>query len=415
MVKVAVRACLKEGIDFGTHLDIKISGDGGCLTRRDGHTFLTFTFVGQKLSKEHVYVIAHGNMKEDDVDKLRMLATPAQRIMDELHGTQIAVDGVQLNCRVWLCADLKFFMILLGLQPAPGGTDACCCIVCTCRKVERHDLGKRHPVRNIALMVTEGALAHRRGKVGEHGQRMKPVLRVPTENVVFDLMHAVLRLGDQDLNFIQEAAMESHTVDVLLAQMRNVGVNGYKCYRSEDGKKVNFTQLDYTEYRKFYRSFDPKPVLRGDRHTDLAERCEEVLRNTQGIIETLMSRTHWSDLDLQAFGVRLKKWAIQRIAVLGALDECRGQRWKHVTWYCHILVAHACDYIKNLQDAELCLKDFMQQGEEHMVSLKKRAHRQCTSRGGGRADDDGSLASLVQSLYRDIRMLIFKAGMLSGD
>ena len=415
VVLMLVRALAKRSqLSDQEVVHVKISGDGarmGWFTQT-GHTFVTVHVLNDIMHEENVFVIAQSSAPESDLSVLPYLLGPAQRVYDRLHNQTHAVDGVPYKFMVWFGADLKFATLSLGLEVAPGhGENAQCCLYCACSKKERYPLvlSTDRVLRSIEKMQA--------GPAEALGIKRTPALVIDSKQTVMDLMHCVLRMGDQDMDFLWKLADNNDRSNQFVLEMTRI-VHSFKVWKSKKTGAVELSSLTFKQMRSFYELFDATAVFT---NKEAALEFNTYLRDFDLLFDILLNtETDWTEEEICKVEKNIRKLMEKRVQMLGTTirkgrkRQVGGQsviaveleKFKIIGWYCHLLAEHLGDTLRHLMQYGLTLHDFLQQVIEHTMSRKKADFHQ-TSKGGGRASMDKpmDLRALIQSEKYELRRL----------
>ena len=141
-------------VSAGDKLQVKLSGDGTKVCRKLNLINFTFTLLNEgDLAKSpkgnHTIVIISAIEGYDTLKTaLSDICEEAQRL------TSIEVNGMTFPVEYFLGSDLKFLVIVCGIESA---TCTYACVWCTCSSSERHDMAKEwsitHPEQGARTIV----------------------------------------------------------------------------------------------------------------------------------------------------------------------------------------------------------------------------------------------------------------------
>lgn len=114
------------------------------------------------------------------------------------------VDGIKFTLEYFFCADWKFLALCVGIDAA-NATFAC--IWCKCPKCDRHDLSKMLSLTNPdegARSIKEIQNCAKKGKKSneKYNCSRQPILPIPLDHVVSNILHLFLRITDVLLNLL---------------------------------------------------------------------------------------------------------------------------------------------------------------------------------------------------------------------
>ena len=141
-------------VSAGDKLQVKLSGDGTKVCRKLNLINFTFTLLNEgDLAKSpkgnHTIAIISAIEGYDTLKTaLSDICEEAQRL------TSIEVNGMTFPVEYFLGSDLKFLVIVCGIESA---TCTYACVWCTCSSSERHDMAKEwsitHPEQGARTIV----------------------------------------------------------------------------------------------------------------------------------------------------------------------------------------------------------------------------------------------------------------------
>ena len=184
---------------------VKFCGDGTNVSRNAGMVVMSFSiFSPQNANLEcHQHHCVAVVKAQESYDLYQNSFTNIWSSINSLseRGT-IDIDGEEFSLKVFLAADYKFLLMVLGMS---GATSNHACIYCTVHKNDRFDMSKDETLYNVPPLsrtnedLVKCALAH------SHSCVHKPLVNLPLQNVIIDELHLMLRITDRLLeNLIQE-------------------------------------------------------------------------------------------------------------------------------------------------------------------------------------------------------------------
>ena len=171
-------------------IQVKLSGDGARMSRTTNFMMMSFTLLQLKesvMSSKHNRTVAIINGPE----KYETLKTALSPLFDEVNqliskGT-ISIDGEDIQLEFFLGGDMKFLLMILGLNSASADY---ACLWCKIHKDDRWDTGKpinyynEEPMRRTLEEIKR--LCHSRDNFGCIHD---PLLNIPLTNVIPDELH----------------------------------------------------------------------------------------------------------------------------------------------------------------------------------------------------------------------------------
>lgn len=193
----------KKKKNAGDKLRVKLSGDGTRICRKLNLVNFMFTFLiedGIAISSRGNHTIAIINVSED-YDKLSIALRDINAEVDKL--TSISIDDQKFESEYYLCSDLKFLVIVCGIEAA-NSTYAC--VWCKCPAAERYNMEKQWSASEAELgatSVTEITECCTKSKKQHFNCAYPPIFStIPISHIVPDVLHLFLKVTDVLLNLL---------------------------------------------------------------------------------------------------------------------------------------------------------------------------------------------------------------------
>lgn len=353
----------------GSHIRVKITGDGTVISRSMHAVVIAFTIVEDGANPNSPggnHTIALLNTGENYTDLLESL----EDIRDEIqHLKSLSLDGVQYGVEFFLGADWKYLALIIGIEAANARYS---CIWCTCPSEDRHDISKEWSFRDkdkgarTIEDIQRLAALKKRGSV-KFGCARQPIFpSIPIDHVIPDVLHLFLRICDVLIN-------------LLILELRRLdGIEKSKLQtfdRSKTRHVVKYEEFLNNECKiSFHMYLDKEKKtlkwrdLRGPEKIQLlkvvnlpnlfpeinnATKIQEIWVEFREIYGVLRSTTPLSTSEVKTFKSRIWKWLTLFLSVY---------QTKHVTPYMHLLVSHIPEFLEKYGT----ISQFSQQGLEKL-------------------------------------------------
>lgn len=350
----------------GSHIRVKITGDGTVISRSMHAVVIAFTIVEDGANPNSPggnHTIALLNTGENYTDLLESL----EDIRDEIqHLKSLSLDGVQYGVEFFLGADWKYLALIIGIEAANARYS---CIWCTCPSEDRHDISKEWSFRDkdkgarTIEDIQRLAALKKRG----FGCARQPIFpSIPIDHVIPDVLHLFLRICDVLIN-------------LLILELRRLdGIEKSKLQtfdRSKTRHVVKYEEFLNNECKiSFHMYLDKEKKtlkwrdLRGPEKIQLlkvvnlpnlfpeinnATKIQEIWVEFREIYGVLRSTTPLSTSEVKTFKSRIWKWLTLFLSVY---------QTKHVTPYMHLLVSHIPEFLEKYGT----ISQFSQQGLEKL-------------------------------------------------
>jgi len=368
----------------GETIKVKLSGDGARMSRSTNFMMLSFALLQRNedvMSPKHNKTIAIVNGPESYETLQTSLQYLFQEINNLIEKQFISIDGNDVKVEFFLGGDLKFLLIIMGLNSAIADFS---CLWCLIHKNDRWDTSKPMDYYNTNTMKrTIEDIKAKCKETENYGCIHEPLLNIPLTNVILDELHLLLRITDKLLQNVIDEVLERDAVEdfqktrgqqkglhlsKLIKSINDLGIS-FSIWnrRNADGSESpikEFTSLLGSQKKKLLKKFPSK--------------FDEFL-NT----ETLSTvKQIWID-----FGLLYDKLSDFNLTQAAANDlfhegkawielfcSLRGKRSGYtrprVTPYMHTIPYHIPHFIQN----HGCLKKFTGQGVEKNNDDAKRIY-----------------------------------------
>lgn len=198
-------------------LIVKVEGDGCKISRRTSWTTLTFVLIrrGQRMQSHNMH---RQLVLSEAPENYYALRTAFADVLKEVNQTAkqgyIKVDDINVDLTVCLGADLKFLLVVLGLQSASSKYP---CPFCFATESERSSPSLPLSHFNDLCARTLDNLKKDCDSLS-HGVQHEPLLQMEPALVVPDILHMKIRIVDR---LLQSLVLEFEEFD-LAAQVNDV-------------------------------------------------------------------------------------------------------------------------------------------------------------------------------------------------
>ncbi len=271
-------------------------------------------------------------------------------------------DGKHVRLQFSLSGDMKFLLIVVGLKAA---NSKFACLYCKVPKTERWITSR---TQNHYYMKRLLRTLEELQKQAENGNETfcvihKPLFEIPLNYVVADELHLLLRVKDILIeNLVTEVEQylkhDKTALDQFEALIRSCGV-GFKFWRNQKSKKLEWTSLTGNEKKKLLRNLPGKllssryPFI----HEDTRVQIANLWADFGHIYFDIIGDPNVTDELCNKLFQCSKKW-IEDFIAIGNKRE--GYSRSDVTPYVHIMAYHL-PYLMRLHAG---IKAFTGQGLE---------------------------------------------------
>lgn len=186
-------------------IKIKLSGDGAWMSRTTNFMIMSFTLLQLKedvMSPKHNKTVAIINGPEYYETLQASLNNVFKEVNGLIHKGKLSIDGQEVKLDFYLGGDLKFLLLILGLNSASSDY---ACLWCTVHKNNRWDMSKPMSFYNEKPHKRTIESIRKLWKSDENfGCIHEPLLDIPVENVIPDELHLLLRITDRLLQNVIE-------------------------------------------------------------------------------------------------------------------------------------------------------------------------------------------------------------------
>ena len=201
---------LKDGC-----IDIKISGDGARMSRTTNFMMFSFALLQAKesiMSSKSNRTVAIINGPEKYETMKTSLKHFFKEVNELIEKGQITVDGKDIDINFFLGGDMKFLLMVMGMNSA---TADYACLWCKIHKDNRWDTTKLSNYYNQQPLqrTLEEIKKLCKCKENNYGCINEPLLNIPLTNVIADELHLLLRITDKLLQNVIDEVLEKDAVE----------------------------------------------------------------------------------------------------------------------------------------------------------------------------------------------------------
>ena len=196
-------------------IEVKLSGDGARMSRTTNFMMFSFALLQTKesiLSSKSNRTIAIVNGPE----KYETMKTSLSSFFEEVNGLidqgSISIDGNDIKLNFFLGGDMKFLLMIMGLNSA---TADYACLWCKIHKDDRWDISKpadhynKEPLKRTLDEIKKLC----NSKDNNYGCIKEPLLNISLSNVIADELHLLLRITDKLLQNVVDEILERDALD----------------------------------------------------------------------------------------------------------------------------------------------------------------------------------------------------------
>ena len=188
---------------MGDTLKVKLSGDGTKIYRKLNLINFTCMILNEKAiamspERNHTIVIINGTEYFD------LLRESLSDFIEEIKTLSlITVNNLTFPIEYYLCGDLKFLAIVIGIECA---TATYSCVWCTCASSERYDMSKDWSITDVdkgARTIDSIISSHKKCESKQMGYINPPLFQtIPVDHIILDILHLYLRITDVLFNLL---------------------------------------------------------------------------------------------------------------------------------------------------------------------------------------------------------------------
>lgn len=355
-------------------IQIKLSGDGARMSRTTNFMLMSFTLLQLKedvMSPKHNKTVAIINGPE----YYETLKASLNNFFKEVNGLikrgKLSVDGEEVKLDFFLGGDLKFLLLILGLNSASSDY---ACLWCTVHKNDRWDMSKpmnyyneKPHMRTIEDIKTLWQCDENFGCIHE------PLLDIPVTNVIPDELHLLLRITDRILQNVIDEVLERDAIDdfqkargqpkgvfiaKLITSINDLGISfsiwNKKNADGSESQIKDFTSLLGSQKKKLLKGFPSKL------HDFLyPETCSTVKKiwTDFALLYDKISDFNLTKNEADVIFSQAKSWIDLFCSLRGVRP---GYNRTRVTPYMHLIPYHLPFFVQR----HGCLKQFTGQGVE---------------------------------------------------
>lgn len=356
-------------------IDVKLSGDGARMSRTTNFMMFSFALLQNDesvMSSKSNRTVAIVNGPEEYLTLKTSLSTIFNEINDLIEKGSLSIDGYDIKLNFFLGGDLKFLLMIMGMNAACSHY---ACLWCKVHKENRWDTSKSYDYyysdeMKRTLQDLEDLC---KLKDGNYGCINEPLLKIELTNVVPDELHLLLRITDVLLkNVIDEATERDAVEDLLKTRGQKKGIHLEKLIKSindlgitfsiwnkknADGSESSikeFTSLLGSQKKKLLHEFPSKFYLFLNPNTSAT--VAKIWNDFDEIYSLISNFNIGKDTHKELFS-KGKIWIDSFCSLRGIRP---GYLRERVTPYMHAMVFHIPKFIQ----LHGCLKKFTGQGVE---------------------------------------------------
>jgi hypothetical protein len=370
-------------------VNVKLSGDGTRLGIKFkivdfGFTFLEEINMRTNFENEHVLTMFTCN---ENFGELKVALQDVLRDLERIQKDGLTIGRNLYHLNFFLCGDLKFLLIVLGLKDA---TSEYACPWCFVRKDERGNPNLKWSINDVQAgaraLSSDGRLCCRgdsnRSKTVQSSVKHENLFHwIPLTQVVVDELHLFLRITDRlELLLIAEIEL----LDALSPKRKfqsNFDIEKFPCMN----KYVKFIQslgipfsvvLDKTtqcyKFTHELRGGDKWKVINNINLPELlpslpnVKSVQELWVQFREIMKSLTPKEKLCPADIENIGIKCTSWMNLFLSVYQS---------KNVTPYIHIFCYHVVEFLRLYGT----LAPFSQQGQEKLNDQLSKIYFRSTS------------------------------------
>ncbi len=321
-------------------MHIRLAGDGVNICKNFQVLNFTFAFLDVIIENENIldansaqgnYILGKFHIKSECYNELKEALKELSEKLFALK--ELNIDGVMYKIEWWLGGDLKFLLLVFGLNAANSNY---CCPWCTLLKEAFSENLCQHRI-------------NRKLSASEPGQIHDPIFSfIKIENVIADPLHLFLRVADKLINNMKQNLEElDRTFSVDLEAHTNL--NTYVSFLEElkikkgyylDGTQFKLRSLDGVEKKKLFQNIDLVALFPG---LPDGEKKSQIWK--EFII--LLYEMKDDRLEITEIKKKTSTW-LKKVLTVNSFDAK-----KDVTPYLHIFGSHLHEQIENLKKIKL--------------------------------------------------------------
>ena len=377
---------------------VKFCGDGTNVSRKTGMCVMSFSLFSPDISENvssphHAVAVVKGH---ESYDMNRVSFSNIWKAINTLHdrGT-VDIDGESYGLKVFLAADYKFLLLVLGMS---GATSNHACVYCKIHRCDRWDMSKTYDFYTSPDMVRTVENMMSCSLTNSMGCKNLSLVGLPIQHIIVDELHMMLRITDRLTdNLIQECLdldlkekigaltksidnPESH-LNSLVNAVRTCGVS-FKVWETRDGNGRGTGHFEYSslvgEEKKKLLKLLPQTLLEKHiLHAETEDMVAKIWAEFANVYATISS--NFDGVSEDALFTQVKNWVLLFLPLEG---KRKGYERARITPYMHILVYH----VPNLCMLYSGLRNFSAQGMEKLNDVVKSIHRQHSNKIGACSD-----------------------------
>ncbi|PKC54671.1 hypothetical protein RhiirA1_476867 [Rhizophagus irregularis] len=334
----------EQEVGNGDTINLKLSGDGRNVGRKQNHVMLTFCLLNEKdevLKPDHQYCICLyvGKEKYETLAKVGHLFK--LQLLD-LQENGIYVNGVHWPIEFFLSSDWKFMYNVMGLN-APNSKYFC--LYCECESNIRWDMNLKWPINKNTQSKKKPELF--------------PVIK--QKNYIPDELHLLLRISDVLMEcFFNDLFKKKEFERVIKSQIEQTmkSIQVYFEFFKSQGGKWDWTSLMGPDKKKVLQHFPVTNFISGRRGEDI----QKLWRDFYDLY-MFIRRTDLKDSEIDNFEIKVKEWIYlfcrPNQGQINSSSQVPGlYRKEDVTPYMHVFSQHIPEFLRILKEKNLSLRFF---------------------------------------------------------
>ncbi|XP_066299903.1 uncharacterized protein [Branchiostoma lanceolatum] len=257
--------------DCGDQISVRFSGDGRQVTRnnRIGAVMGTLRIIPNRdtIDENTESAQLHHTIDEEacifvyeggeDHDTQQRTAALVYKEIEDIGKNGLVIDDKLIKVKWFLTADWKFLATLLGLNQASSKNF---CIWCHCTKKEICNFN----IDDWDIQRRPGDHTTYIGKRDHRGHILPPLLHLPSEVIVPDVLHCGMRVRGKMFNQVVVWAINQRRIEQLVRAMKEIGVP-FRIMEGagDDGKGSvkTWTQLNAKQLERVFAKLNLNAVL----------------------------------------------------------------------------------------------------------------------------------------------------------
>lgn len=340
-------------------IQIKISGDGAQMSRSTNFMMFSFALLqldeGVMSSKSNRTVAIVNGPEKYETMKIS-LSNFFCEVNELIRQKTILIDGENIELDFFLGGDMKFLLMIMGLNGAAANHS---CLWCLIHKDDRWDTSKPLNYYNEEPFkrTLDGIKTNHDSKT--HGCIHPPLLNIPLNHVIADELHLLLRVTDRLLQNIIDEVLERDAVEdfnkasgqpkkafltKLVATINELGIP-FSVWnkKNADGSASNIvecTSLVGPQKKKLLKGLPS--TFHQYLYPDTSKTVQQIWVDFAEYYDTVSDFQLRGDQAQEVFN-KAKKW-VPLFCSLGGIRP--GYKKSRVTPYMHVMVYHTPIFVQ---------------------------------------------------------------------